>query len=41
VGKVDISLGATAYGSDTSGSTIVSTERDHQLVYLKLRRRLY
>ena len=41
VGKVDLSLGATAYGSDTSGGNFVSTERDHQLVYLKLRRRLY
>ena len=41
LGRLDVSLGATAYGSDTSGSTIVSTERDHQFVYLKLRRRLF
>jgi hypothetical protein len=41
VGKLDVSLGGTWYGSDTSGKDIVSTERDHQLVYLKMRRRLF
>ena len=41
IGKVDASLGVTAYAADTSGTQIVSTKRDHQFVYLNLRRRLF
>ena len=47
VGRVDLTLGASAYGADTSGGSvssgtdIISTRRDHQFVYMKLRRRLF
>ncbi len=40
IGKVDLSAGASAYASDTTGGGTISTRRDHQLFYLKLRRRL-
>lgn len=40
IGKVDLSAGATAYASDTSGGGTMATRRDHELFYLKLRRRL-
>ena len=41
IGKVDVTVGASAYASDSSVSGGISTARDHQLVYLKLRRRLF
>lgn len=41
IGKVDLSVGVTAYESDTSGTNTLSTRRDHQFVYVKLRRRLF
>ena len=41
VGKVDLTLGVNAYGSDTSGTNTMSTKRDHEFVYLNLRRRLF
>ncbi len=41
VGRLDVTLGASAYGSDSSGSSTLSTKRDHELFYLKMRRRLF
>jgi len=47
IGRVDLTLGASAYGADTSGGSVssgtdtISTRRDHQFFYLKLRRRLF
>jgi len=41
IGKVDLTVGASLYGSSSSGSNTVSTERDHQFIYLKFRRRLF
>jgi hypothetical protein len=41
IGKIELTLGATAYKTDSSGSNTVSTRRDHELVYLKFRRRLF
>jgi hypothetical protein len=41
IGKVDLTIGATAYATDSSGSGSVSTNRDHELFYLKFRRRLF
>ncbi len=41
IGKVNLTAGATAYGSDTSGTNTIPTERDHQYVYLNFRRRLF
>jgi hypothetical protein len=40
VGKLDVTLGVTAYGSDTSASG-TDRSRNHQLVYLNLRRQLW
>jgi hypothetical protein len=41
VGKVELTVGASVYGSDSSGINTPSTERDHQLFYAKFRRRLF
>lgn len=41
IGKVELTIGANAYATDSSGAGSVSTNRDHQLVYLKFRRRLF
>ncbi len=41
IGKMEVALGANVYGSDSSGAQTLSTRRDHELVYLKLRRRLF
>jgi len=41
VGKVELTVGANAYGSDSSGTNTVSTKRDHELVFIKFRRRLF
>jgi len=41
IGKVDLTIGASAYGSNSSGASTISTKRDHELVYLKLRRQLF
>lgn len=41
VGKMEIAIGANVYGSDSSGTQTLSTTRDHELVYMKLRRRLF
>ena len=41
VGKVELTVGASVYGSDSSGTSVTSTSRDHELVYLKFRRRLF
>lgn len=41
IGKVDLTVGASLYGSNSSGANTLSTERDHQFVYLKFRRRLF
>jgi hypothetical protein len=41
IGKVDLTIGVTAYATDSSGANSVSTKRDHELFYLKFRRRLF
>jgi hypothetical protein len=41
VGKVELTVGANAYGSDSSGTNTFSTKRDHELFYVKFRRRLF
>lgn len=41
IGKVELSLGANGYASDSSGEGTISTQRDHELVYLKIRRQLW
>ena len=41
IAKLDITLGVTAYASDSSGGGFTSTKRDHEFVYLKVRRRLF
>jgi hypothetical protein len=41
IGKVEVTVGASAYGSDSSGANTVSTRRDHELVYVKFRRQLF
>ena len=41
IGKVDLTVGASAYGSDNSIPNTVSTRRDHELVYVKFRRRIF
>ena len=41
IGKTDLSLGVSAYGSDSSGVFAFTTHREHELVYLKMRRRLF
>ena len=41
IGKVDLTVGASAYGSDSTGTNTVSTRRDHELFYVKFRRRIF
>jgi hypothetical protein len=41
IGKVDLTLGVTAYATDTSGPATISSDRDHEFVYLNFRRRLF
>jgi hypothetical protein len=41
VGRIDLSVGASAYESDSSGAGTVPTRRDHELVYVNLRRRIF
>jgi hypothetical protein len=39
IGKVDLTAGATAYGSDTTSAP--KEQRDHQIIYFNFRRRLF
>jgi hypothetical protein len=41
IGKINLTAGATAYGSATSGSDSVESDRFHQYFYLMLRRFLF
>jgi hypothetical protein len=41
IGRMQLSVGASGYASDSSGENTLSTRRDHELVYLNLRRRLF
>ncbi|HVO23822.1 MAG TPA: hypothetical protein VMW56_09355 [Candidatus Margulisiibacteriota bacterium] len=41
VGKVELIVGANAYGSDSSGANTVSTRHEHELFYVNFRRRLF
>jgi len=41
IGEIDISAGASAYASDSSGAGTFPTRRDHELFYLNFRRRLF
>jgi len=41
IGKVELTAGASAYATDSSGAGSVSTKRDHELFFLKFRRRLF
>ncbi len=41
IGKVDLTVGGSVYGSDSSGTTSLATKRDHELFYLKFRRQLF
>lgn len=41
VGKLDVTAGANAYGSDTSGATTVESDRVHQYYYVTVRRLLF
>ncbi len=41
IAKVDLSIGATGYASDSSGAGTIPVRRDHELVYLNMRRRLF
>jgi hypothetical protein len=41
IGRLDVSVGASAYGSDTDGLMTVSTRRDRELVYVRIRRQLF
>ncbi len=41
IGKVDLTVGVNAYASDSSGSGTVATNRDHELLYFNVRRRLF
>lgn len=41
IGRLDLALGASWYGSDTAGPFVVASERTHQYYYLKLRRTLF
>jgi hypothetical protein len=40
-GQLELLLGVTAYGSQTSGSNTVDTRREDQYVYFHLRRRIF
>lgn len=41
IGKVALTLGVTGYETNSSGTTSASTNRDHEFVYLNVRRRLF
>lgn len=41
IGKVDLTLGVNVYDTSSSGSATSNIERDHQFVYLNLRRRIF
>jgi hypothetical protein len=41
VGKVELTVGASVYGSDSSGTNVTTTNRDHEFFYLNFRRRLF
>lgn len=41
IGKVDISVGLSAYGADNTGNVGLSTDRNHELVYVNFRRQLF
>ncbi|HVM97554.1 MAG TPA: hypothetical protein VMT89_14255, partial [Candidatus Acidoferrales bacterium] len=41
VGKVDLTVGANAYMSDSSGDVNARTKRDHEFLWVNLRRRLF
>ena len=41
IGKIDLSVGANAYTSDTDGIASVSTRRSDQYYYIKLRREFF
>lgn len=40
IGKVDLSIGLSAYGADSSSGQSLTTDRDHELFYVSLRRQL-
>lgn len=40
IGKLDLSLGASAYEADAKGTSTISSRRDHEIVFLKLHRKL-
>ena len=41
IGKSDLTVGGSAYAADATGTRTISTRRDHELFYVKLRRRLF
>ncbi len=41
IGKVDLSMGGNVYLTESSGAYSVSTKRDHQFIWMNLRRRLF
>jgi hypothetical protein len=41
IGKLDVTAGANAYGSDTRGGTTVESDRVHQYYYVTVRRLLF
>jgi hypothetical protein len=41
IGKVDLSIGVSAYETDTAGTTTLALRRDHELATVNLRRRLF
>jgi hypothetical protein len=41
VGKLDLSLGASRYGSESSGGTLRAVERDHAYYFFRIHRMFY
>ena len=41
IGKLDVTAGANVYGSSTSGTTTVDSDRVHQYYYVTVRRVLF
>ncbi len=41
IGKVDLNIGLTAYGADTSGGQGPTTDRNRELFYVSVRRQLF
>ena len=41
IGKLDLTLGANAYRSETQSSISVSSQRTHEYYYVRLRRQLF